>query len=292
MVSPILEQILNGVVIGSGYALIALGLTLIYGVLGVVNFAHGELYMLGAYVLFFLLTALHLNYFLAIALVLLVGLIVGPLIELITVRPVEKQRKLSTLITTLGLSIVLSNSAILAFTASPRFVQTALAETVFSFLGVSIPAQRVVVMLVSLLLIAGAWAYVKYSLWGKAMRAVAENPSVAPLMGINPRTVTSQTFALATALATASGALLAPLFVINPFIGTIAGLKAFAVVILGGFGNIQGAILAGLLLGITESVATGLTTTDYRDAIAFTVLVIALLVRPFGLIKEELAENV
>lgn len=287
-----IDQILNGIVIGSGYALIAMGLTLVYGILRVINFAHGEVYMLGAYGLVILMGEFQLNYLLAVAIVVVVGLGAGPVIEVIAVRPVEKEPKLKTLITTLGLSVALSNLAILVFGASPRFVQAEVTEKILTFGDISIPAHRVVMMFVASLLVSTVWAFVKYSLPGKAMRAVAENPPVAQLLGINPRAIVRETFALSTALAAASGALLSPLFVVNPFIGTLAGLKAFAVVILGGFGNIQGAILAGILLGVTESVATGLIGSSYKDAITFSILALALLLRPTGLISEVHAENV
>jgi len=287
-----LDQILNGVVIGSGYALVAMGLTLVYGILRVINFAHGEVYMFAAYALVILMAEFQVGYMLAVVIVVIVGLGAGPVIELIAVRPVEKQSKMKTLITTLGLSVALSNLAILVFGASPRFVQVEVTEKMLAFGDISIPVHRIIAMLTASVLVYAVWAFVKYSLPGKAMRAVAENPSVAQLLGINPRAIVRETFALSTALAAASGALLSPLFVINPFIGTLAGLKAFAVVILGGFGNIQGAILAGILLGVTESVTTGLLGSSYKDAITFSILALALLIRPRGLISEVHAENV
>jgi branched-chain amino acid transport system permease protein len=286
------DQILNGVVIGSGYALVAMGLTLVYGILRVINFAHGEVYMFGAYALVILMTEFHMSYMIAVIIVVLFGLGAGPVIELIAVRPVEKESKMKTLITTLGLSVALSNLAILVFGASPRFVQVEVTEKMLTIGDISIPAHRIIAMLTASVLVYAVWAFVKYSLPGKAMRAVAENPSMAQLLGINPRAIVRETFALSTALAAASGALLSPLFVVNPFIGTLAGLKAFAVVILGGFGNIQGAILAGILLGVTESVTTGLIGSSYKDAITFSILALALLIRPRGLISEVHADNV
>lgn len=283
---------MNGVVIGSGYALVAIGLTLVYGVLRVVNFSHGEVYMFGAYALVILMSDYHMGYLLAIVLVIMAGACAGPLIELVAVRPVEKQPRLKTLITTLGLSVTLSNLAILIFGASPRFVQAEVTERVLTVADFSIPVHRLIVVCVSSLLVCAVWGFVKYSLPGKAMRAVAENPGVTQLLGINPRAVVRETFALSTALAAASGALLSPLFVVNPFIGTLTGLKAFAVVILGGFGNVQGAILAGILLGVAESVATGMLGSSYQDTVTFSILALALLVRPRGLISEVQAENV
>lgn len=287
-----IEQIFNGIVIGSGYALIAMGLTLVYGILRVINFSHGEVYMLGAYFLVIIMGEYQLGYLLAVAIVVLLGLGFGPVVELVAVRPIEKEPKLKTLITTLGLSVTLSNLALLIFGASPRFVHAEVTNKMLNFGNFSIPTHRIIVMLVASLLVYIVWAIVKYSLPGKAMRAVAENPNVAQLLGINPRAVVRNTFALSTALAAASGALLSPLFVVNPFVGTLVGLKAFAVVILGGFGNIQGAIVAGILIGVTESVATGIIGTSYRDAITFTILAIALLAKPRGLISEVQAENV
>lgn len=292
MWSQIITQLFNGVIAGSAYALVALGLTLVYGVLGVVNFAHGELYMLGAYLAFFLVVTAKVNFFFALPLVFAGGLLFGPLINQLVFEPLRSQRKINTLITSLGLSIVLSNLALLCFGPAPLFLAIPFSERVFSMGGVAVSAQRIFALTVSALILTVTWFLLRRTRVGKSVRAVAENENVASLMGINPKRIKAATFAYATALAAAAGAIFAPLFVINPFIGSMTGLKAFAVVIVGGFGNVQGTVLAALLLGIVEALATGFVPSTYKDTIAFTILLIALLIRPQGIVKELLSESV
>lgn len=289
MTSQAAEQLFNGLLAGSSYALIALGLTLIYGVMGIVNFAHGEVYMLGAYLTFLLVAALHVDYFLALPLVFGAGLAIGPLINRLAFEPFQRDRKINTLISSLGLSIILSNSALIVFGPAPLFFKIPFAETVVNLAGFAVSAQRLFVFAIASLLLAATWLCLRRTRLGRAVRAVAENEPAAALAGINPRRVRTATIAVSTALASMAGALFAPLFVVNPFIGNTAGLKAFAVVVVGGFGNVQGTILAAVLLGIVESFATGYVSSAYRDAIAFTILLAALVLRPRGIVKEASA---
>jgi branched-chain amino acid transport system permease protein len=286
-----LTQLYNGLIAGSAYALVALGLTLVYGVLGVVNFAHGELYMLGAYLVFFLVVTAKVNFFLAVPLVFVAGLIFGPLINEVVFEPLRGQHKINTLISSLGLSIVLSNVALVCFGPAPLFLNTPFSEKVFTGFGVTISAERLLALTLAALTLIATWFLLRRTRIGKAVRAVAENESVSSLMGINPKRIKAVTFAYATGLAAMAGAIFAPLFVINPFVGSLTGLKAFAVVIVGGFGNVQGTILAALLLGVVEALATGFIPSTYKDTIAFAILLIALLIRPQGIIKELLAET-
>jgi len=286
MASQLVEQLFNGLIAGSSYALTALGLTLIYGVLGIVNFAHGEMYMLGAYLVFFLVATLHVDYFFALLLVFGAGLLFGPLVNWLVFEPFQPRRRISTLISSLGLSIVLSNFAILFFGAAPLFLTVPFSERVVNWVGIGISVQRLFVLLVALLLLTGTWFCLQKTRFGKALRAVAENDEAAALLGIKPKRVHTATVALATALAGTAGALFAPLFVINPYIGNLVGLKAFAIVIVGGFGSVKGSIFAALLLGIIESLATGFISSAYRDAIAFTILLVALIIRPQGIVRE------
>lgn len=291
MWNQIFTQLFNGLIAGSAYALVALGLTLVYGVLGVVNFAHGELYMLGAYLAFFLVVNAKVNFFLALPLVFAAGLLFGPLINQLVFEPLRAQRKINTLITSLGLSIVLSNLALVCFGPSPLFLAIPFSEGVFTLGGVAISAQRIFALAVTALMLTVTWFLLRRTRAGRAVRAVAENESASSLMGINPKRIKAATFAYATALAALAGAIFAPLFVINPFVGSMTGLKAFAVVIVGGFGNVQGTILAALLLGVVEALATGFVPSTYKDTIAFAILLIALLIRPQGIVKELLVES-
>jgi branched-chain amino acid transport system permease protein len=286
MGNQLLSQLLNGVITGSAYALVALGLTLVYGVLGIVNFAHGELYMLGAYLAFLLVVVLEVDYFLALPLVFAAGLMAGPVLNRLAFAPLRNQPKINTLISSLGLSIALSNFALLAFGPAPLYLTVPFSERVIEVSGFTLSMQRLFALLVAILLLLATWFLLRRTRLGQSVRAVAEDEEVASLMGINLGRIKSATFAYSTALAAVAGALFAPIFVINPFIGSMAGLKAFAVVIVGGFGNITGTILAALLLGVVESLATGFVPTTYRDTIAFSILLLSLALRPRGIVKE------
>lgn len=291
MLAQFIEQLFNGLLVGSSYALIALGLTLTYGVMGIVNFAHGEMYMVGAYLAFVLVAVLKVNYLLALPLVFAFGLLLGPLTNFLVFEPGRRHQKINTLITSLGLSIVLSNLAMIIFGPAPLFLSTPFSETVTSVSGFGLSIQRAFVFFLSLVLLTSIWLFLRMTRLGRAIRAVSENEQAAALAGIHPGRMRTATMAVSTGLAAMAGALFAPLFVINPFIGNMAGLKAFAVVIVGGFGNVQGTLLAALMLGIAESLATGYVSSAYRDAIAFVILLVALIVRPRGIIRETAATS-
>jgi branched-chain amino acid transport system permease protein len=291
MGNQIFSQLLNGMITGSAYALVALGLTLTYGVLGIVNFAHGELYMLGAFLAFLLVAVLKIDYFLALPLVFAAGFLLGPVINRVAFVPLQRQPKINTLISSLGLSIALSNLALLAFGPAPLYLTVPFSERVVNMMGITLSVQRLFAFLVAALLLLGTWLMLGRTSLGRAVRAVAENEEAASLMSINPGRIKAMTFAYATALASVAGALFAPLFVVSPFIGSMVGLKAFAVVIVGGFGNITGTILAALLLGVVESLATGFVPSTYRDTITFSILLLALALRPQGIVKELISES-
>ena len=287
MISELLEQLLNGLLVGSSYALIALGLTLTYGVMGIVNFAHGEIYMVGAYLAFVFVVSFHINYLLALPLVFVMGLLIGPLVNNLIFEPGRRHQKINTLITSLGLSIVLSNLALLTFGAAPLFLRTPFSETVVSISGLMFSTQRLFVFVLAFLLLTAVWLCLR-----KTPVSGQESALLAPAFaGIPSRRIRNVTMAVSAGLAATAGALFAPLFVINPFIGNLAGLKAFAVVVVGGFGNIQGTLLAALLLGVVESLATGYVSSAYRDAIAFVILLVVLIVRPKGIIEETSATS-
>jgi branched-chain amino acid transport system permease protein len=191
----------------------------------------------------------------------------------------------------LGLSIVLSNLALLAFGPTPHYLTVSFSERVVNVAGITLSVQRLFAFVIATLLLLATWLMLERTRLGKAVRAVAENEVVAALMSINPGRIKAITFAYSTALAGVAGALFAPLFVVTPFIGSMVGLKAFAVVIVGGFGNITGTILAALLLGVVESMATEFVPSTYRDTITFSILLLALALRPQGIVKELISES-
>ncbi len=295
-----LQQILNGVSLGSIYALVALGYTMVYGVLRLINFAHGDVYMLGAFFGYYGSRLSHgrmggsLLEALAVLLISMLGCaLVGMLIERLAYRPVRKASRLTSLIIAIGLSLLLENLAQLIFGADPKFFPQLIPEKHIALGGLSLTNQQVIVLGVALLLMLGLNLFIFYSKPGKAMRAVSFNLEAAKLMGINTNTVISLTFALGSALAAAAGILVSlnqPS--IDPLMGVMTGLKAFVAAVLGGIGNIYGAVLGGLILGLAETFVAGYGSSTYRDAIAFLILIVILLFKPEGILGKGQVEKV
>jgi branched-chain amino acid transport system permease protein len=276
-------HILNGLIIGGSYVLIAVGLTLIFGILDAINLAHGEVYMLGAYVLYFLFGVWGLNYW--VALILATGIIgiFGIVIEKLSFRPLRKQPLLNTMLVSIALAILLQNLAMLFWGADPKVVKTAMSEEVIQVFGVFLTVQRLVVLIVGAVAIILLHLLIEKTKIGKAMRAVAQDKDAAALMGISIDRVYTFTFAVGSALAAVAGALIAPIFQIFPTMGFVPFIKAFTVVILGGLGNVIGAIYAGFILGVAESLGAAYISTPYKDSFAFIILIIMLLLKPSGL---------
>jgi branched-chain amino acid transport system permease protein len=300
-VTEFLQQLVNGITWGSVYALIALGYTMVYGILRLINFAHGDVYMLGAFFAYFgarwMGAASHPNPLRAL-LVLVASMIgcglVGLVIERFAYKPVRGSSRLAALITAIGVSLLLENVGILMFGADPKFFpQIIPAFNLRLGRGVTISNQQVIILAVSLTLMLGLRFIVMYTRVGKAMRAVSHNHTAAALMGISVDRIISFTFVLGSMLAAAAGVLVAlqnPK--IEPLMGIMPGLKAFVAAVLGGIGNIPGAVLGGLVMGIAEVMVVGYLSPTYRDAIAFVLLILILLFRPAGILGRATAEKV
>jgi branched-chain amino acid transport system permease protein len=289
-----LQQLINGVALGSTYALIALGYTMVYGIITLINFAHGEIFMAGAFVGLLMVSVLKLNIFVAMALAMVVCIALGVLIELIAYRPLRKSSRLSALISAIGVSIFLSTLAQMIFGADAKgFPDTAFPVKQIHIGNADISTLQLLIIGVSALLMIALEFIVQRTKIGKAMRATSEDYNTAALMGINVNVVISFTFALGSALAAAGGVLVGLLFNAVSFnMGLMAGLKAFAAAVLGGIGSIPGAMLGGLLLGVTEVFGVAVGYSSYRDAIAFAILVLVLLVRPTGLLGRKIQKKV
>jgi branched-chain amino acid transport system permease protein len=300
-VSEFLQQLINGVTLGCVYALIALGYTMVYGILRLINFAHGDVYMLGAFFGLFISRWMGAgtdpNPVKAVAVLLLSMLacgLIGIVIERGAYLPVRKSPRLSALITAIGVSLLLENGGILVFGPDPKFFpQIVRASNIDLGAGVTISNQQVIILAVSLILMFGLRFVVLHTRVGKAMQAVSFNHTAASLMGISVNRIITFTFMIGSMLAAAAGVLVAlqnPK--IDPLMGIMPGLKAFVAAVLGGIGNIPGAVLGGLVMGIAEVMVVGYVSPTYRDAIAFVLLIVILLVRPAGILGRNVAEKV
>jgi len=289
-----LQQLINGIALGSTYALIALGYTMVYGIIALINFAHGEIFMVGAFVGLLMVGVFKLNIFLAMACAMIFCMVLGVVIEFIAYRPLRKSSRLSALISAIGVSTFLSSLALMVFGANAKgFPDQAFHSHQVHIGDADISTLQLLIIGVSAALMIGLEFIVQKTKIGKAMRATSEDYSTAALMGVNVNFVISFTFALGSALAAAGGVLVGMLFNAVSFnMGLMAGLKAFAAAVLGGIGSIPGAMLGGLLLGVTEVFGVAIGYSSYRDAIAFAILVLVLLVRPTGLLGRKILKKV
>ena len=304
--SEFFQQIINGLSLGSIYALIALGYTMVYGILKLINFAHGEVFMVGAYGGYYIATALGVDGYeasgvgfpLGLALVVLVlamsaAALLGVTIEGLAYRPVRSAPRLTPLITAIGVSLFLQNAAMLVFSPTPRRYPAILRELRFELGGVIITNIKLAIFVVALLLMVGLKLFVQRTWTGRAMRALSLNIDAARLMGIDVNRTIRATFAVGSALAAAGGILFGlDQITINPLMGVLTGMKAFVAAVLGGIGNIPGAVVGGLLIGLAEQLTAGYLSPDYRDAITFVILVVILVLKPEGLLGVVRQEKV
>jgi branched-chain amino acid transport system permease protein len=282
-----LQHVGNGLVIGGGYALIGIGLTMILGIMNVVNFAHGELYMLGAYFLFSLTRFLGLNFFVALILSMLGVMAIGFLIEKSILRPLRNRSLDMALLATIGLSIFLQNLARFIWTPVPQMIQHPFPPIAAAIGPVRITELRLFAALVALACIVLTHLLVKKTRLGKAMRATFQDREIAALLGIRVDRIYSFTFGFGSALAAVAGTLLGTIFVLKPTMGDFAIVKAFAVVILGGMGSFPGAILGGLILGVAENLGAAYISSGYKDVIAFALIIFILILKPSGLLGKR-----
>jgi branched-chain amino acid transport system permease protein len=304
-----LQQLVNGIVLGSIYALVALGYTMVYGILGLINFAHGEVVMIGAMIA---LTVIQLLIGSGIALpgplIAALGLLIampacmalGYVIERVAYRPLRAAPRLAALITAIGVSIVLQNAAMIVWGRQYHSFPALLPATSHTLAGATVSDLQIFIVLLAAAIMAGLLALVHRTRLGRAMRATSQNPEVAGLMGVNINTVISITFVIGSALAAVAGIMVAAYYgIAHYFMGFMLGLKAFTAAVLGGIGNLAGAMLGGLLLGVIESLGAGyigpltggFLGSHYQDVFAFVVLILVLVFRPSGLLGEQVSER-
>lgn len=295
--TELLQQLLNGLSLGAIYALIALGYTMVYGVLRFINFAHSDVFMIGAYVGFYLAPRLGAGSLVGGMAVLLgamaVCAVLGMVIEKLAYKPLRNRSTLTVLITAIGVSLFLQAAGQKVFGANPKAFPRLFPQTQLHFGGLTVSSNQVIVLVVALILLAALHHIVHRTKIGTAMRAVSFNATAASLVGINNDRIISFTFALGSALAGAGGILYAMNYPsIDPLMGTLPGLKAFVAAVLGGIGNLPGAALGGMLIGLVETFVSGTRASTFRDAIAFAILILILMFRPAGLLGKVRIEKV
>ena len=301
----LLQQLINGLTIGSTYALIAIGYTMVYGIIGMINFAHGEIYMIGSYITFIVIAGLVSMGLVSLPIILVIALLVaifiastyGWTVERVAYRPLRGSNRLIPLISAIGMSIFLQNFVVL----SQGSRDVALPPQIIggwnfgdpSVFEVSLSYMQVMIFITTFITMTALTLFISKSRMGRACRACAEDLGMTNLLGINTNKIIALTFIIGAALAAIAGLLLGLYYgVVNPFVGFIAGLKAFTAAVLGGIGSIPGAVLGGLVLGVTEAMTAAFFPSEYKDVVAFGLLVTILLFRPSGLLGKPEIEKV
>ncbi|MBK5958002.1 branched-chain amino acid ABC transporter permease [Rhodoplanes elegans] len=283
----LLQHALNAMILGGTYALLGIGLTLIFGIMRVVNFTHGELYAFGAYMMYMWVMLIGANFVVSIALAVALGVLLGAGIEILLLRRLRGADIDTTMLVMIGAWIAMQNTEQLVWTGVAKSIDSPFPSAPLVMGGVSVSWTRLFVFVVAVALIAATWVLIQKTRLGKAMRATFQDREAAALMGVRIDRVHTATFAIGSGLAAAAGALLGPVFVVYPTIGDLASLKAFAIVILGGLGSIPGATIGGFILAFMEELGAGYISSGYRDAMGFLLIIVILLVKPTGLFARK-----
>jgi branched-chain amino acid transport system permease protein len=294
IVQEFTQQLINGLSLGAIYALIALGYTMVYGIIKLINFAHGDIMMVGAYVGFFSLSVLGSNVLVAMLYAMLACAIIGVVIEKIAYKPLRNSTRIAALITAIGVSLFLEYVTLFILGPAQRvFPDTAFQVHNYHLMGIMISNKDIFVISSAVILMLILQYIIKMTKTGKAMRAVSEDQEAAVLMGISVDRTVSITFAIGSSLAAAAGVMIGVYYnTVNPLMGIIPGLKAFVAAVLGGIGIIPGAMVGGFLMGILETMVSGYASSLYRDAVSFGVLILILLIKPTGLFGKNTGEKV
>lgn len=290
-----MQQVINGISLGSIYALIALGYTMVYGIIKLINFAHCDVYMIGAYTGYFCMRNFHLGFIPSLLIAMVVCTLLGIAIEKIAYKPLRNATRIAVLITAIGVSLFLEYGTMFFVKADVRTYPeiTGILAKRFKFGTITVTMQQIVIFVITVLLMILLQFIVKKTRIGKAMRAVSLDKEAAELMGINVDTTISFTFALGSALAGAAGVLVGVYYnSINPLMGMMPGLKAFVAAVFGGIGIIPGAMIGGYFIGGVETMVAGYGNSMYRDAVVFAILIIILIVKPAGLLGKNIREKV
>jgi branched-chain amino acid transport system permease protein len=283
MADQIMQSILNGLVSGSIYGLMAIGFTLVFGIMHVINLAHGELYMLGAFSTFIMVGVYQLNFFVAIAAAMLIVGCLGFLIERFIFRPLRNTPMLNTLLASIGLSIFISNLVLKIAGTGMRSIPSPFSEKNFEFLGAVISTHRLMVLLLTGLLVGLLFWIIKFTKFGRSLRATSQDQDASALMGVNINLTYGIVFAISAGMAAMAGGLIGSLYVVDATMGLGPGLKAFIIVILGGMGSIVGAIAGAFIMGYAETFTSLFWSASYQDLVGYIILILVLLLKPNGL---------
>ena len=289
------SYILNGISLGSVYAIIALGYTMVYGIAKMLNFAHGDIIMVGSYVAFIAINSMGLPVPVSILLSVVVCTVLGMVIERVAYKPLRHASKLAVLITAIGASYFLQNVALLIFGANTKSFTSIVGNGSVQLAGgaLSVTMVTIVTVIACVVIMIGLMAFMKYSKAGHAMLAVSEDDGAAQLMGINVNATIALTFAIGSGLAAIAGVLLCSAYPsLTPYTGSMPGIKAFVAAVFGGIGSIPGALIGGVLLGVIENLSKAYISSQLSDAIVFAVLIVVLLVRPTGILGKKITEKV
>ena len=283
----LLQHLVNGLVLGATYALLGIGLTLIFGIMRVVNFAHGELYALGAYMAFAVVTILKLNFFYALIIAGAVGFTFGAVVEYVLLRRRNLASIDEVMLIMIGAMIIMQNTELLIWGGVAKVVPSPFSQDPLVFGEVLVSPIRLFVLVTAVLLLVVFYFMIERSRLGMAMRATFQDRDAARIVGVNVSRIYTLTFALGSGMAAIAGALLSPIFVVSPTMGDLSSLKAFAIVILGGLGNLGGAAIGGFALALIEEFGAGYVSTAYRDALGFLVILFVMVFRPSGLFSAK-----
>lgn len=290
-----LSYLVSGISLGSIYALIALGYTMVYGIAKMLNFAHGDVIMIGAYIIYILASNAGVPAFVSVLCSILVCMVLGVVIERVAYKPLRNASSLAVLITAIGVSYLLQNAALLIFGSDTKSFSSVISiPSVSLFDGaLHISGETIATIVISIILMIALTLFINKTKPGRAMRAVSEDRGAAQLMGINVNATITLTFAIGSALAAVAGALLCSAYpALSPTTGAMPGIKAFTAAVFGGIGSIPGAMLGGILLGVIENLSKGYISTQLSDAIVFAVLILVLLIKPTGLLGKKISEKV
>ena len=290
-----LDFFIKGISLGSIYAIIALGYTMVYGIAKMLNFAHGDVIMIGAYVCFYAVSRYKLAPLVGVAAAILICTILGIIVERLAYKPLRQAPSLAVLITAIGVSYLLQNSALLMWSSNPKFFKPVIARASIKLFDGQLSIQHITILTITtcLLIMVALSLFISRTRLGKAMRACSEDKGAAQLMGINVNATISLTFAIGSGLAAIAGALLCSAYpTLTPTTGSLPGIKAFTAAVFGGIGSIPGAFLGGIVLGVIEIFAKNYISSQLSDAVVFAILIIVLLVKPAGLLGRPIQEKV